>query len=380
MSKEEQVKWQESNVALIGTQDDLEQRIKAAKTEKEWEGAGTKVGIQIWRIEQFQVKPWPIERYGEFYQGDSYIILHTYKSNKDKDKLSWNIHFWIGKESTQDEYGTAAYKTVELDDLLGGTPVEYREVQGHESPAFVSLFQKITILSGGIDSGFNFLEPEKFRPRLLQVKGERTTIMEVPMKGSSLNAVDCFILDNGTEVFLYQGQQAQEKEITKAKFYCDELVLKRREKEKATVKLHSFLSHKESQTEEWNSFWKSLGGRVDVVYDESKDDEYKQGAYLLYQLSETDGKFDFKKVSQATNTSLKDRLMYNDFKSDDVFIADCSDIIFCWIGKKCSSLEKKKGFSFAVDYIKKNNKPSHIPLAKVLEGYEDSTFWSRISK
>jgi gelsolin len=51
------------------------------------------------------------------------------------DKLAYDVHFWIGSESTQDEYGTAAYKTVELDDKLGGEPVQHREVEENESYA-----------------------------------------------------------------------------------------------------------------------------------------------------------------------------------------------------------------------------------------------------
>lgn len=43
-------------------------------------------------------------------------------------RISWNIHFWLGAESSQDECGVAAYKTVELDDSLGGGPIQYREV------------------------------------------------------------------------------------------------------------------------------------------------------------------------------------------------------------------------------------------------------------
>ena len=96
--------WKDSNMALFGS--DAEEKVKkdAGALEPAWENAGKEIGLQIWRIVKFEVKDWDKEQYGEFYSGDSYIILNTYKP-EGKEQVKYDLHFWIGKYSTQDEYG-----------------------------------------------------------------------------------------------------------------------------------------------------------------------------------------------------------------------------------------------------------------------------------
>lgn len=112
-------------------------------------------GVTVWRIEKvLRLKLWPRSKLGKFYNDETYIILNTYHkathSGKSRGAIAWDIHFWIGSESTQDEYGTAAYKAVELDDFFEGKATLYRETEGNESLAFKKLFKTITIISGGI--------------------------------------------------------------------------------------------------------------------------------------------------------------------------------------------------------------------------------------
>lgn len=52
-----------------------------------------------------------------------------------------DIHYWIGNSSSQDEQGAAAVYVTQLDGCLGGSPVQYREVQGCESAKFKSYFK-----------------------------------------------------------------------------------------------------------------------------------------------------------------------------------------------------------------------------------------------
>eukprot|EP01083_Nonionella_stella_P269039 909938_1 len=158
----QQAKFEESNIAMLGSDLEKDVRKAAAETEKAYSGAGQKPGIEVWRIENFKVVPWPQDQYGTFYRGDSFIVLYTYTEGSS-EKLLYDIHFWLGQKTSQDEAGVAAYMTVVLDDLLGTLPVQYREVDGHETDRFMALWKnKMRVLEGGVDSGFNSVKPEEY--------------------------------------------------------------------------------------------------------------------------------------------------------------------------------------------------------------------------
>lgn len=57
---------------------------------KVFETAGKKPGLQVWRVEKMDLKPVPTELQGNFFIGDSYIVLYTTPAP------SYNIHSWIG--------------------------------------------------------------------------------------------------------------------------------------------------------------------------------------------------------------------------------------------------------------------------------------------
>jgi len=352
----------DTNMANFGT--DMEKNIKAeaAKHELAWTNTGTTPGIQIWRIEQFHVKDWPKGQYGSFYSGDSYIVLHTYKK-KDSDALAWHIHFWLGTYTSIDEAGTAAYKTVELDDYLGGAAVQYREVQGSETDLFLSHFANhIRILEGGVESGFKHVEPEKYRPRLLQirVKDKKTfRITEVPMSRDSLNSGDVFILDSGLEIYQWNGSKAVHSEKFKGNQLCKGIQDERNGHAKLTV-------FDEGEKDD-DVFWIPLGGKgpikeAAVASSDAKPDK------VLMELLEESGKLVFKEV--AKSGAIKRDML----DSNAVFVLDNGFEIFTWIGKKSTMGERRLALSYAQQYLKDHNRPDYLPICKVLEGGENEGF------
>ena len=61
-----------------------------------------------------------------------------------------------GNHSSIDEQGTAALKTIELDNRLGGAAVQVRVVQGKEPTHFLAMFQgQMVVFRGGLASAFD---------------------------------------------------------------------------------------------------------------------------------------------------------------------------------------------------------------------------------
>jgi hypothetical protein len=122
----------------------------AATTGMVDDGTGVK---EVFRVEMFDLIPVPEQQHGIFFSGDCYVILYAYHDGK---RDLYIIYYWLGARSAQDEQGAAALRTVELDDRLGGLPVQVRVVQGQEPPHFLAMFGgRMTIFNGGKASAFD---------------------------------------------------------------------------------------------------------------------------------------------------------------------------------------------------------------------------------
>lgn len=366
------VDLEDSNIAGIGSQEDKDLRKAAAATDLQWKGAGKKVGTEVWRVENkrtksdtpdFGVNRITKEDYGSFFKGDSYIVLNTYhakdENGKKTDKLAFDVHFWLGNESSQDEIGVAAYKTVELDDLLNGDPIQHRELQGSESRMFQSYFKEMMYLSGGHPSGFRKVKPEEYEPRLLMVRraGKTVKAYQIPVKASNMNHGDAFILDAGQKVYIWYGESANAFEKSKAAALHSNVVSSRNGKAKKVTTVD-------------DEFWKILGGTIDDVRsadepfllsadEAAKDERLDPSTIRLWRISDASGSIKMTKEKEGP-------LKWDDLDQNDVFLVHANIGIWVWIGTGASRSEKSKAMVFADAYIKDEGLNKHIPVTRLL--------------
>jgi len=349
-----------TNIANLGSDLDHKVKLAAANKEPAWENAGKEEGILVWRIEKFHVKPVDKKTYGQFFSGDSYIVLRT---KKNGNSFSYDAHFWLGDHTSQDEAGTAAYKTVELDERLGGVPVQHREVHGHESELFVGYFNPpgLRILDGGIESGFHHVKPHEYKPRLFQVKGKGSHIVvhQVSLTRDSLNSGDVFILDNGKEIYQWNGNSSSGGEKNKA----------------AVLSVHLADEHEGHHTvveegDEDDKFWSILSGKgpIKSAKEGGDDNAVKETTEKkLLRLSDLSGSLKMDEIAKGKFS----KSLLND---KEVYILDEGSHVYVWIGTHASVAEKSKGLHFAEKYLHHAGHAEHLPISRILQGHEPDYF------
>jgi len=229
--------------------------------------------------------------------------LHTYtkKDTTGSDKLYHDLHFWLGASTTQDEAGTAAYKTVELDTFLGGAPVQHREIEGHESELFLSYFTGkggLQILEGGVETGFNHVKPTEYKSRLLHLKGKKfVRVVEVPLSHKSLNSGDAFILDGGLTIYTWIGKKAGTAEKQRVGQLAQAIDDERGGKPVRHV------VNEGDKGDDAKAFWTALGGEGAVGEATSDDEAWeKKTSKILLHFSDATGKDVFTKKSEGKST------------------------------------------------------------------------------
>lgn len=332
----------------------------------------------MWKIENMNVIALTKDQYGTFYDTESYIIYASsqygqssgidsvIRDIKGKD-IEYHIHFWLGSNTTPEKSGVAAYKTVELDNLLGCCSVQHRETQGNESTRFLSYFK----------SGYRILKPEiiqngnKDRPKLYRVSGKSIpALMEMTnLSWENFRSSDVFIIQTPQTVFVWIGRAANAEEKRHATKISQDM------KEQFKIPNIVFVDDGYEKTvdiEIQKQFSKYLPLEKRVVLPEDTCENGEAGnqkAILkLYKCSENNGKYRVAEIKTGP-------LCQSDLSSDDVFIVD-QEIkgIWVWVGKRVNEKEKNEALRNARGFVKKKKYPSNTKVTRVVEGMEPVEF------
>ncbi|XP_070817523.1 scinderin like a [Chaetodon trifascialis] len=304
---------------------------------KQFAMAGKKPGLQVWRIEKMDLFPVPSEHHGSFFTGDAYIVLFTTKMS------TYSIHTWMGSDSSQDEKGCAAIFMTQMDEYLGGQPVQFTEYQNEESVTFQGYFKKgIIYKQGGVASGFkHVVTNEADVQRVLQVKGRRTIrATEVPVSWSSFNKGDCFIIDLGKDIFHWSGSESNRYERLKT----TELAVDIRDNERRGRGNIEMID----EGSEPEAVIKVLGPKPDLPPGTPDVAAVKQKSQpSLYLISDASGSMKTALLPEKTP-----------FKQDVLSQTECyilddggNNKIFVWKGKEASPDERDKALQVAEKFI-----------------------------
>ncbi|CAN1231872.1 VLN1, partial [Linum grandiflorum] len=321
--------------------------------------------IEIWCVEKLQLVSLPKSLLGKFYSGNAYVVLNTIV-NRNGISLH-DIHYWIGKDATEEESTLASDKALELDQALGSCTVQYREVQGQETEKFLAYFKPCMIPIEGVFSS----EPgrrggEGYKVTLLSCKGEHVvSVKEVPFARSSLTHNDVFILDTASKIFLFSGCNSSIQERAKALevvHYVNE------NKHGGNCEVATIEDGKLVGDPDVGEFWSLFGGYAPIPKDSTSvvQQQCDTTSSQLFWIT-TQGK-----LHRIESSSLTKQLL----ESNKCYMVDCGAEIFVWMGKTTLMTERKTSISAIEDFVRNQGRSTAAHLSFLTEESESSIFRS----
>ncbi|KAF3697922.1 Macrophage-capping protein Actin regulatory protein CAP-G [Channa argus] len=318
-------------------------------------------GLRVWRVEKMKAVLLPSSEVGAFYNGDSYLVL------ENRGELGADLHMWLGEKSSRDEQVACAMLATQLDNFLGGEPIQHRHIQGYESLEFMNLFPRgISYKEGGVESGFRKTKDSGTVHRLYQIKGKRNIrAKEVELSWKSFNKGDCFILDLGETIVSWIGSQAN-------------IFEKQKVREIATL-IRDIDRHGKARIvdanegEEPEDMLKVLGPMPALAESTPEDDSKADvsNCASLYKVSDATGSMAMTKVSEKS--PFAQELLVR----DDCFILDngTNGKIFVWKGNGANAEEKRVALQMADSFIEQMKYPRMKTQVEILpQGKETVIF------
>jgi len=310
--------------------------------------------VKVWRVRAFEKVPVPEEHVGEFYEGDCYVVHYKYMDEGEEKHI---VYFWLGRDSTSDEKGSAAVLAARLDDSLGGQAVQVRLEQGKETEHFLRIFKKwIVVRFGGFASGYkNRNDQDEYDDdgvELFHVKGFSKSAaygVQVPEEASSLNSGDCFVLITkaGATLWAGTGSSADERDTAH--------------------KIAKHLARGKPVTEvpegkEPKAFWDALGGKGE--YAKVKVPLGGQTQPRLFEVSNRTGAVRAEEITAFSQ---------GDLLSAEVYVLDAGSTVFLWVGSQASDAEKRSAPDLAQEYLRQQKRKG-TAVVSVKEGHEPPLF------
>ncbi|KFP83173.1 Villin-1, partial [Acanthisitta chloris] len=308
--------------------------------------------VEVWRVENNELVPVEKKWLGHFYGGDCYLVLYTYSVGPKVNRI---IYLWQGRQASTDELAASAYQTVILDQKYNNEPVQIRVTMGKEPAHLMAIFKgKMVVYAGGTSREGN-TEPTP-STRLFHVHGTNeynTKAIEVPVRASSLNSNDVFVLRTPSCCYLWYGKGCSGDEREMGKTVAD-IISK---SEKPVI----------AEGQEPPEFWLALGGKSQYASSKRLQEENPSVSPRLFECSNKTGTFLATEIIDFTQ---------DDLDENDIYLLDAWDQVFLWIGQGANESEKKDAAVMAQEYLRSHpsGRDLDTPIIVVKQGYEPPTF------